>query len=116
KTPDPECVVQPLLQLDLANEDVTAIIWATGYSSDYSWLHIDAFDEKGQPLHHQGVSVEPGVYFLGLPWQSRRGSSFIWGVWHDARYVADHIVIQNGYQAYESRECRAAAAVRPRAT
>jgi putative flavoprotein involved in K+ transport len=46
------------------------------------------------------VSAEPGVYFLGLPWQSRRGSSFIWGVWHDARYVADHIATQNGYLAY----------------
>jgi putative flavoprotein involved in K+ transport len=46
------------------------------------------------------VSVEPGVYFLGLPWLSRRGSSFIWGVWHDARHVADHIATQRGYLAY----------------
>ena len=37
---------------------------------------------QGRPRHHRGVSSEPGVYFLGLPWQSRRGSSFIWGVWH----------------------------------
>jgi putative flavoprotein involved in K+ transport len=48
------------------------------------------------------VSSEPGVYFLGLPWLSRRGSSFIWGVWHDARYLADHIQIQRGYLAYGS--------------
>ena len=46
------------------------------------------------------VSSEPGVYFLGLPWQSRRGSSFIWGVWHDAKYIADHIHRQRGYLAY----------------
>ena len=44
------------------------------------------------------MSSEPGVYFLGLPWQSRRGSSFIWGVWHDAKYLADHIQMQRGYR------------------
>ncbi|HET9974306.1 MAG TPA: hypothetical protein VFQ68_39150 [Streptosporangiaceae bacterium] len=40
------------------------------------------------------------MYFPGLPWLSRRGSSFIWGVWHDARYIADQISIQRGYAAY----------------
>ena len=58
---------------------------------DFSWLQVDAFDESGRPRHQRGVSAEPGVYFLGLPWLSRRGSSFIWGVWHDAKHVADHI-------------------------
>ena len=46
------------------------------------------------------MSSEPGVYFLGLPWLSRRGSSFIWGVWHDARYLADQIGIQRSYATY----------------
>ena len=48
----------------------------------------------------RGVSSELGVYFLGLPWLSRRGSSFIWGVWHDARYLADQIAIARNYFAY----------------
>ena len=61
----------------------------------------DAVDDTGRPRHARGVSAEPGIYFLGLPWQSRRGSSFIWGVWHDAAYVADHIAIQRSYLAYE---------------
>ena len=64
-------------------------------------MQVDAFDEDGKPKHRRGVSSEPGVYFLGLPWLSRRGSSFIWGVWHDARYLADHITTQRGYLAYE---------------
>ena len=50
----------------------------------------------------RGVSVEPGVYFLGLPWQSRRGSSFIWGVWHDAKHVADHILTRLKYLEYSA--------------
>ena len=72
--------------------------------SDYGWLQVDAFDENGRPNHQRGVSSEPGIYFLGLPWLSRRGSSFIWGVWHDAKYLADQIAVQRGYLAYNGLE------------
>jgi putative flavoprotein involved in K+ transport len=102
--PDPECLTDPLGELDFTAAGVTSIVWATGYASDYGWLQVDAFDENGRPKHQRGVSTEPGVYFLGLPWQSRRGSSFIWGVWHDAKYLADQISIQRGYLAYDSLE------------
>jgi len=105
---DPECVTDPILELDLAGAGITSIVWATGFAVDYSWLRLDAFDQRGRPLHHRGVSVEPGLYFLGLPWQSRRGSSFIWGVWHDARYLADQIQIQRGYAAYAPSSSAAA--------
>ena len=97
---DPECVTHPILELDLAEAGVTSIIWATGYAVDYSWLQVDTFDEKGKPRHQRGVSNEPGIYFVGLPWLSRRGSSFIWGVWHDAKHVAGHIATQRQYQEY----------------
>jgi putative flavoprotein involved in K+ transport len=98
--PDPECVTHPLLELDLAAAGVTSIVWATGYTVDYSWLHVNAFTANGKPQHQRGVSSEPGIYFLGLPWLSRRGSSFIWGVWHDAMHIADHIATQRGYLSY----------------
>ena len=98
--PDPHCLTQPLETLDLVAAGITTIIWATGFSVDYSWLDVEAFDATGKPLHQRGVSEEPGIYFLGLPWQSRRGSSFIWGVWHDAKFVADQIAIQHVYQTY----------------
>jgi len=107
--PDPECVKNPLANLDLAAAGITSIIWATGFAVDYSWLKVAAFDDNGKPQHQRGVSSEAGVYFLGLPWQSRRGSSFIWGVWHDARHVADHIATQRKYLAYRDAEQREAA-------
>jgi putative flavoprotein involved in K+ transport len=106
--PDAECISQPIVQLDLAEAGVTTIIWATGFASDYSWMQVDAFDAKGKPAHQRGVSTESGIYFLGLPWQSRRGSSFIWGVWHDAKYVADHIAIQRSYLDYRDAADRQA--------
>jgi putative flavoprotein involved in K+ transport len=102
--PDPQCMTDPILQLDLAAAGVTSIIWAIGFAFDYSWLQVDAFDENGRPKHRHGVSAEPGIYFLGLPWLSRRGSSFIWGVWHDAKYLADQIAIQRGYLAYKTSD------------
>ena len=88
---DPACVTNPLLELNLKQADITAIVWATGYALDFGWLKADTFDAKGTPLHTCGVSQVPGLYFLGLPWLSRRASPFIWGVWHDADYLAGHI-------------------------
>ena len=100
--PAPDCVTHPIVELNLAEAEISSIIWATGFAFDFSWLKVDAFDEQGRPKHQRGVSTEPGVYFLGLPWLSRRGSSFIWGVWHDAKYLADQISIQRNYQAYHA--------------
>ncbi len=98
--PDPPCVTDPILDLNLADAGITSILWATGYATDFGWLQVNAFDDQGRPKHQRGVSTERGVYFLGLPWLSQRGSSFIWGVWHDADYIAEHIAIQRGYLSY----------------
>jgi len=89
--PNPECVTTPILELDLAGAGVTSIVWATGYQFDFGWLGVEALDAHGRPVHKRGVSNIPGLYFLGLPWLSRRASAFIWGVWHDAEYLAGQI-------------------------
>lgn len=99
--PTPECLKFPIHELDLEKAGITTLIWATGFRSDYSWLQVDACDDTGRPVHQRGVSRERGLYFLGLPWLSSRGSSFIWGVWHDAKYIADHIDIQQKYTSYK---------------
>jgi putative flavoprotein involved in K+ transport len=89
--PDPNCVTNPLLELDFTEAGVASIVWATGYGLDFSWIDFDIFDEKGRPTHTNGVSAVPGLYFLGLAWLSRRASPFLWGAWHDADYLAEHI-------------------------
>lgn len=108
--PDPACVTDPILELNLAEAGITTILWATGYAFDFAWLKADVFDEKGKPKHQRGVSVEPGIYFLGLPWLQKRGSSFIYGVWHDAKYLADHIFKQGSYTVYDDYARRKAGA------
>ncbi|RMX08754.1 FAD-dependent oxidoreductase [Corticibacter populi] len=98
---DPECLTNPILSLDLAKAGIKTIIWATGFRFDFSWLDVNAFDANGAPLHKRGISSETGIYFLGLPDLTNRSSSFIWGGWHDAKYIADHIAVHRNYLAYE---------------
>ncbi len=85
------CITSPILELNLDKTNIQSIIWATGYTQDFNWLKVDTFDTSGNPRHNRGVAVENGIYFIGLPWLSMRGSSFIWGVWQDAKYLAEHI-------------------------
>lgn len=99
---DAACITDPILELNLQDAGVSSIIWATGYAVDFSWLKVDTLDAQGRPLHHRGISPVPGIYFLGLPWLATRGSSFIYGVWHDALHLADHICKQHGYRDYQA--------------
>jgi putative flavoprotein involved in K+ transport len=89
--PMPADALHPILRLNLASAGIGTIVWATGYRSDFDWIDIDIFDDHGTPRHRDGVSIAPGLYFLGLPWLTCRASSFIWGVWRDAEAHASHI-------------------------
>ena len=89
--PLPDCVTHPTLTLDLKQDGITSIIWATGFQVDFSWIDLDLFQPDGRPRHKEGVSEVPGLYFVGLPWLSCRGSSFIWGAWKDSERLAGMI-------------------------
>lgn len=68
------------------------VVWATGFQPHYPWIELDVFDDAGEPRHVRGV-VEgaPGLYFVGLHWQSRPDSSLIGGVGRDAKHVAERV-------------------------
>jgi putative flavoprotein involved in K+ transport len=68
-----------------------AVIWATGFALDHSFVDVPVFDDRGRPAHVRGVTDSPGLYFLGLPWQHTRGSALLGWVKDDAAYVADEI-------------------------
>ena len=71
--------------------EVDAVIWATGYRPDYSWIDLPIFDEDGRLRHRRGVTDVPGLYFLGLTWQCTRGSALIGWVKDDAEFIAEEI-------------------------
>jgi putative flavoprotein involved in K+ transport len=79
------------LQLDLRSGEIRAVLWATGFRPDYSWLDVPVVDAKGQLRHYGGVVESRGMYALGLPVLRRRKSSFICGIEDDAREVIDHL-------------------------
>ncbi|KEQ25998.1 flavin-containing monooxygenase [Paenibacillus tyrfis] len=81
-----------LLFEDGTEAEVNNIVWATGYRSDYRWIRIDgAIDSQGNAIHHGGVSPVSGLYYLGLPWQSSRGSALLGWVGRDAAKLAEKI-------------------------
>jgi putative flavoprotein involved in K+ transport len=71
--------------------DVEAVIWATGFRVDHSWIDVPVFDEDGRLVHRRGVTESPGLYFLGLSWQHTRGSALLGWVKDDAEYIAQQI-------------------------
>jgi putative flavoprotein involved in K+ transport len=71
--------------------EVDAVIWATGYHADYSWIKLSIFDENGRLRHRRGITDVPGLYFLGLTWQHTRGSALIGFIKDDAEFIADQV-------------------------
>jgi putative flavoprotein involved in K+ transport len=72
---------------------VLNVIWSTGFKSDYSWVKIpNVLDSKGLPIHQRGITTMNGLFFLGLPWQYRRGSALLQGVGTDAKYIVDKLL------------------------
>jgi putative flavoprotein involved in K+ transport len=96
KLPDPPYLVEPLLRLNLRAAGIGAVIWATGYGFDFSWIDVPVLGARGEPLHRRGVTDVPGMYFLGLQWLSKMNSSFLSGVGDDAAHLADHIAKRCG--------------------
>lgn len=77
---------------DSTTLEVSNIIWATGFQQEYEWLKVDGvIGGKKEIIHNRGISRVKGLYFLGLPWQSRRGSSLLQGVDYDAKYIIEHM-------------------------
>jgi putative flavoprotein involved in K+ transport len=71
---------------------VDNIIWATGFSYDFSWIDIPGvIDTQKKPIHQRGISSVKGIYFLGLPWLSRVGSAQLNGIGYDAKQLYKHL-------------------------
>ena len=101
---------EPSLGLDLAEEGIESVFWATGYRPDYSWLDVPVLDRKGRLRHEGGVvTAAPGMVALGLTFLRRRKSSFIHGAEDDARdlahYLAGHLYARD---ARDTRDARGA--------
>jgi putative flavoprotein involved in K+ transport len=77
--------------LDLKKAGVTSVIWATGYSFDYSIVRLPIFDADGYPIQQSGVTRYPGLYFVGLPWLNNARSGLFFGLKEESEYIAAQI-------------------------
>lgn len=78
-------------ELDLRQEEITNVIWTTGFRPDYGWVHFDVFDDMGFPIQTDGRSEVPGLYFMGVHFMRKAQSAVLYGVGEDAEVVASHI-------------------------
>jgi putative flavoprotein involved in K+ transport len=90
--PDPQAgCVSPLRRLDLLEAGISTVIWATGFTPDFSWIHLPVLDTQNWPVYQRGISPVPGLYFIGFPWLNSRKSGIIYGIAEDAHSIADAI-------------------------
>jgi len=87
---------------DGTSREVGAVVWATGYRSDYTWIDVPGVVRDGRVVHARGVTEVPGLYFLGLSWQHTRGSALLGFLDDDATHIADHIAGDRAATASEA--------------
>jgi len=71
--------------------EVANVIWCTGFHQDFPWIDLPVFGDEG-PMHDRGVvASQPGLYFVGLWFQSAGSSALLRGVGRDAERVVKAI-------------------------
>ena len=87
--------VTEIQELDLKAAGITSVVWATGFTFDYSLVKLPVFDGDGYPIQTRGVTAYPGLYFVGTVWLTRLKSSLFMGVAEDAAYIAGQIAVRS---------------------
>lgn len=86
---------------------VTAVLWATGYRPALEWVDVPGtMSTDGYPVHQGGISPEPGLVWIGLPWQTRMDSGIICGVDGDARRLLPALLRYCSTASYSAERAR----------
>lgn len=92
ETIEPHLPSPPIRSIDLAASGISSIIWSTGFTGDFGWVGLPgALDATGQPLHEDGIGVDPGIYFAGLDLASTRKSGTVPGIAEEVARLVDHL-------------------------
>jgi putative flavoprotein involved in K+ transport len=84
---------QPILEeIDLTSSGIATVIWATGYTYDYGIVKAPLFDDVGFPIQTRGVTAQPGLFFVGMPWMPSLKTGVLAGVGECAEYIATRVV------------------------
>jgi putative flavoprotein involved in K+ transport len=83
--------LDPPAGLDLRAAEIGSVVWCTGFTGDFAWLDPGLAGSDGQPRHTDGAAPAPGLWYLGLRWLRRRGSSILYGFCGDAAWAAGEV-------------------------
>lgn len=78
-------------RLTVGRRGIRTVVWATGYRRSYPWLHVPVLDARGEIVHTGGRTPAPGLYVIGMAWQTRRNATTLDGVGADAALVVEHL-------------------------
>jgi putative flavoprotein involved in K+ transport len=78
-------------ELDAATENISTVLWCTGMGPDMAWLPENLLDRAGVPRHDHGAMELPGLYVVGIPWLTHRGSGILYGMATDAARVTERV-------------------------
>jgi len=95
--------------IDFTRGEIRAVVWATNFRPDHSWLQVPVFDSKSRIRHDGGIVDAPGLYVMGLHFTRRRKSSLIGGVGDDARELPSSGSVshrENSLVPASARACR----------
>ena len=84
-----------IIEIDAGALGIGSVIWSIGFRPDYSWIEVDAFDQKGRPVFDRGVCDVAGLYFVGLAWLNTWGSGRFLAIDEDSRFLADAIAVRH---------------------
>jgi putative flavoprotein involved in K+ transport len=86
---------QPVIEeLDLKAAGTNTVIWATGYTFNFSLVKLPVFGQDGFPIQTRGVSNRTGLYFVGMPWMPSLRTALLFGVGESAQHIASSIMGQ----------------------
>ncbi|WP_114945238.1 NAD(P)-binding domain-containing protein [Microvirga calopogonii] len=86
--PDP-----PILSLDPAEAGIASLIWCTGFEGEFGWVQVPGvLDSRGQPVHEEGVTAQPGLYFAGLDFGSTRNSGTLLSLAKEGQQLVSHLL------------------------
>lgn len=95
ETVEPRRPSPPIRSIDWAANNITSVIWCTGFVGDFNWIQLPgALDKAGKPIHEDGFSVLPGLYFAGLDFGSTRKSGTIPAIADEGARIVDHIIMR----------------------
>jgi putative flavoprotein involved in K+ transport len=89
-----------ITSLNLRENNISSIIWCTGFDGDFSYIKLPVFDGSGKLIHTDGIPSFPGLYFIGYPWLRSRKSSILFGIIDDAHFIVERM--RKDLESYKS--------------